>query len=105
MGFTEKLLVLVTADADQAIKKIKELGGVSDTTGKSSASHAAAMPRIAAANWPMISGFSGLPKFMLSVIASGRAPTAVRLRHASATAWAPPTSGSATASRCRTPPS
>ena len=53
------------------------------------------MPRIAAANWPMISGFSGLPKFMLSVIASGRAPTAVRLRHASATACAPPASGSA----------
>ena len=46
------------------------------------------MPRMAAANWPMISGFSGLPKFMLSVIASGRAPTAVRLRQASATAWA-----------------
>ena len=53
------------------------------------------MPRMAAANWPMISGFSGLPKFMLSVIASGRAPTAVRLRQASATAWRPPASGSA----------
>jgi len=49
----------------------------------------------AAANWPMISGRSGLPKFMLSVSASGRAPTAVRLRQASATAWAPPVSGSA----------
>ena len=32
---------------------------------------------------------------MLSVSASGRAPTAVRLRHASATAWRPPSSGSA----------
>ena len=53
------------------------------------------MPRMAAANWPMISGFSGLPKFMLSVSASGRAPTAVRLRQASATAWQAPTSGSA----------
>jgi hypothetical protein len=28
----------------------------------------------------MISGFSGLPKFRLSVVASGRAPTAQRLR-------------------------
>ena len=53
------------------------------------------MPRMQAANWPMISGRSGLPKFMLSVIASGRAPVAVMLRQASATAWAPPVSGSA----------
>ena len=45
------------------------------------------MPRMAAANWPMTSGFSGLPKLRLSVMASGRAPTAVRLRQASATAW------------------
>ena len=65
------------------------------TTGKSSARQAAAMPRMLAANWPMISGFSGLPKFMLSVIASGRAPTADRLRQASATACIPPVSGSA----------
>ena len=43
----------------------------------------------------MISGFSGLPKFMQSVIASGVAPVAVMLRHASATACAPPASGSA----------
>jgi hypothetical protein len=48
-----------------------------------------------AANWPMISCLSGLPKFMLSVTASGVAPVAVRLRQASATACAPPASGSA----------
>jgi hypothetical protein len=66
-----------------------------ETTGKSSAVQALAMPRTAAANWPMISGFSGLPKFMLSVTASGRAPTAERFRQASATAWRPPSSGSA----------
>ncbi len=53
------------------------------------------MPSIVPANWPMISGRSGLPKFMLSVIASGRAPTAVRLRQASATACAAPWYGSA----------
>jgi hypothetical protein len=53
------------------------------------------MPRTAAANWPMISGFSGLPKFMLSVMASGVAPVAVMLRQASATACLPPSSGSA----------
>src|SRR4028118_1462557 len=51
------------------------------------------MPRMQPATWPMISGRSGLPKFMLSVIASGRAPTAGRLRHVSAAAWAPPVSG------------
>jgi hypothetical protein len=67
-----------------------------DTTGKLSASQAAAMPRMTAANCPMISGFSGLPKFMLSVSASGRAPVAIRLRQASATACLPPSSGSAT---------
>ena len=32
------------------------------------------MPLIAPTNWPMISGFSGLPKFRLSVVARGRAP-------------------------------
>ena len=41
----------------------------------------------------MISGRSGLPKLRLSVAASGRAPVAVRLRYASATACAPPRSG------------
>ena len=41
----------------------------------------------------MISGFSGLPKFMLSVSASGSAPTAVRLRQFSATACMPPRIG------------
>ena len=56
---------------------------------------AAEIPRTAPANWPMTSGFSGLPKFMLSVIASGVAPVAVMLRHASATACMPPRYGSA----------
>jgi hypothetical protein len=42
-----------------------------------------------------MSGFSGLPKFMLSVSASGSAPTAVKLRQLSATACMPPRSGSA----------
>ena len=51
------------------------------------------MPSMQAANWPMISGFSGLPKFRQSVIASGVAPTAVRLRQASATACRPPSTG------------
>ena len=51
--------------------------------------------RCTPANSPMISGFSGLPKFMLSVSASGSAPTAVRLRQLSATACMPPRTGSA----------
>ena len=54
-----------------------------------------AMPFTLPTNWPMISGRSGLPKFMLSVMASGSAPTAVRLRQVSATAWIVPISGSA----------
>src|SRR5262245_34056964 len=53
------------------------------------------MPRTAASNWAMTSGFSGLPKFRQSVIASGRAPTAATERAASATAIAPPRYGSA----------
>ena len=53
------------------------------------------MPLMQPTNWPIISGFSGLPKFILFVIASGRAPVAVILRQASATACAPPISGSA----------
>ena len=60
------------------------------TTGKSSARQASAMPSIARTIWPMISGRCGLPKFRLSVMAMGRAPTAVRLRQASATACLPP---------------
>ena len=40
----------------------------------SSAVQAAPMPLMAPTNWPMISGFSGLPKFRLSVAASGCAP-------------------------------
>ena len=40
-------------------------------------------------------GRSGLPKFRQSVMASGLAPTAVRLRQASATACLPPSNGSA----------
>ena len=54
-----------------------------------------AMPRMQPTSWPMISGRSGLPKLRLSVSASGRAPTAVRLRQASATACLPPSNGSA----------
>ena len=41
----------------------------------------------------MISGRSGLAKFMLSVMASGSAPTAVRLRHVSTTACLVPIVG------------
>ena len=41
---------------------------------------AAALPPKEPTNCPMISGFSGLPKLRLSVVASGRAPVAVRLR-------------------------
>jgi hypothetical protein len=48
------------------------------------------MPAMARTIWPMISGRSGLPKFRLSVTAMGSAPTAVRLRQASATACLPP---------------
>ena len=43
----------------------------------------------------MISGRSGLPKFKLSVMASGFAPTVVRFRQHSATACLPPSNGSA----------
>jgi hypothetical protein len=64
-----------------------------DTIGMSSARQAAPMPLSAPTNWPMISGFSGLPKLRLSVVASGRAPTAQRLRKASATACLPPSTG------------
>jgi len=63
--------------------------------GTSSARHASPMPRMAFTSCPMISGFSGLPKFRLSVIASGLPPTAVMLRQASATACLPPSYGSA----------
>ena len=35
MGMTEMLRLVITADADQAVKKIKQLGGVTDDTGKS----------------------------------------------------------------------
>ena len=61
-----------------------------ETTGKSSTRQASPMPRDAADERPMVSGRSGLPKLRLSVTASGRAPTAVRLRQASATACLPP---------------
>ena len=54
---------------------------------------AAPMPLMAPTSWPMISGFSGLPKFRLSVAASGVAPQATRLRQASATACLPPSNG------------
>jgi hypothetical protein len=48
------------------------------------------MPSVARTIWPMVSGFSGLPKFRLSVMAIGSEPAAVRLRQASATACLPP---------------
>ena len=35
MGMTEMLRLVITADADQAVKKIKQLGGVSDSAAKS----------------------------------------------------------------------
>ena len=66
-----------------------------ETIGMSSALHASPMPWMQPTNWPMIRGFSGLPKFMLSVVASGRAPVAQRLRKHSATACRPPSTGSA----------
>ena len=47
-----------------------------ETTGISSARQASAIPRTAASNCAMTSGFSGLPKLRQSVIASGRAPDA-----------------------------
>ncbi len=48
------------------------------------------MPSMAATMSAMTSGRSGLPKLRLSVMAMGSAPTAVRLRQASATACLPP---------------
>ena len=53
------------------------------------------MPSTEPTNWPMTSGRSGLAKFMLSVMASGSAPTAIRLRQVSATACFVPMAGSA----------
>ena len=53
------------------------------------------MPFIEPTNWPITSGRSGLPKFRLSVMASGSAPTAVRLRQVSTTACLVPMAGSA----------
>ena len=41
-------------------------------------------------NWPMISGFSGLPKFIQSVMAIGRAPDAIKFLQVSTTACLPP---------------
>src|SRR5262249_39633473 len=54
--------------------------------GTPSAVHAAAMPSIALANWSMISGRSGEPKFKQSVMPIGSAPETARLRHTSAIA-------------------
>lgn len=53
---------------------------VADTIGKSSARHASPVYLQRADELAHDSGFSGLPKFRLSVVASGRAPTADRLR-------------------------
>ena len=44
-------------------------------------------------NCPMISGFSGFPKFIQSVIAIGSAPDATILRQVSTTACFPPSYG------------
>ena len=44
-------------------------------------------------NCPIISGFSGLPKFIQSVIAIGRAPDATRFLQVSTTACLPPSYG------------
>ena len=63
----------------------------------SKARHASAMPSIARENCHITSGFSGLPKFRQSLIASGRAPVTQTLRAASATAcWVPTYGSSAT---------
>ena len=51
------------------------------------------MPSMAADELAHDLGRSGLPKLRLSVIASGRPPTAVMLRQASATACLPPSNG------------
>ena len=66
-----------------------------ETIGISNCLAASAIPSIARTSCPIISGFSGLPKFKLSVEAIGFAPTAQRLRNASATACLPPSNGSA----------
>ena len=66
-----------------------------ETIGISNFSAASAIPFMARTSCPIISGFSGLPKFKLSVEAIGFAPTAQRFRNASATACLPPINGSA----------
>src|SRR5207253_10449614 len=64
------------------------------TTGVLNARHASAIPSTASRNCQKFSGLYGLPKFKLSVTASGRAPEQVRFRAASATAMRPPSRGS-----------
>src|SRR5437870_104546 len=63
-------------------------------TGVPNARHASATPSTASRNCQKFSGLYGLPKFKLSVTASGFAPEQVRLRAASATAILPPWRGS-----------
>src|SRR6267378_5293276 len=61
--------------------------------GVPSASQASVSPSMTAENWPMISGFSGLPKFRQLVAATGSAPVHDTLRAASATLWLAPSRG------------
>src|SRR6266436_4073503 len=63
-------------------------------TGVPNARQASATPSTASRSCQKFSGLYGLPKFRLSVTASGRAPEQVRFRAASATAICPPSRGS-----------
>src|SRR6267142_143167 len=61
--------------------------------GVPSVSQASVSPSMTSENWPMISGFSGLPKFRQLVAATGSAPVHDTLRAASATLWLAPSRG------------
>src|SRR5947208_1874571 len=63
-------------------------------TGVPNARQASAIPSTASRNCQKFSGLYGLPKFRLSVTASGFAPEQVRFRAASATAILAPSRGS-----------
>src|SRR5947199_9508523 len=62
--------------------------------GVPNARQASPNPSTASRICQKFAGLYGLPKFRLSVTASGRAPEQVRLRAASATAIRPPSRGS-----------
>src|SRR5205085_12555770 len=64
------------------------------TTGVPKARQVSATPSTASRNCQKFSGLYGLPKFRLSVTASGIAPEQVRFRAASATAIRLPSRGS-----------